>query len=164
MSFPILTVSHWIRWRWQKLATYRTLITGGLLLAVILSNWGVVEAQRAQRQPRRKTPPAATPQPPPAEEITTPLPLAEYFPADTLFYGEVERLTDAIDEVLAVENLRRFLADSESPLPIDLTQYAEALSAIGLPDKAILAATRVGIGLMLAPNQKKINRWLVPCA
>jgi len=162
MSFPILTVSHWIRWRWQKLATYRTLITGGLLLAVILSNWGVVEAQRAQRQPRRKTPPAATPQPPPAEEITTPLPLAEYFPADTLFYGEVERLTDAIDEVLAVENLRRFLADSESPLPIDLTQYAEALSAIGLPDKAILTATRVGIGLMLAPNQKKSTGGLFP--
>lgn len=132
----------------QSLVVRRALCAGGLVLALLLSGWTPAAAQRARRQPARKAAPDAAAQ-------TAPLPLAEYFPADTLLYVEFERLTSAIDEVLAADNLRNFLAADDSPLPIDLTRYDEALVAFGLPDKATLGATRFGLGLTLRPGEDK---------
>jgi hypothetical protein len=157
MNFSPCHVFPWMHRFWQACTHRRSLLAGGLLLTLILSNWNLAEAQRTRRQPARKAPATTTPPagPTATTETTTPRPLAEYFPADVLLYAEFERLPNAIDEVLAVESLKQFLAASDSPLPIDLTRYDEALTAVGFPDKATLAATRVGVGLMLAPNQKK---------
>ncbi|MGQ9896081.1 MAG: hypothetical protein ACUVR8_00765 [Acidobacteriota bacterium] len=155
MNFMLRQVFLWIGGFWQTHTIHHRLTAGGVFLVLILSTWNLAEAQRPQRRPARKAP-ATRPSPPPTPtvETTSPRPLAEYFFADTLLYAEFERLTNAIDEVVAVDSLKSFLAAADSPLPIDLTRYAEALEAFGLPDKATLSATRIGVGLMLAPGQK----------
>jgi len=157
MNFSPCHVFPWTHRFRQARTLWRSLLAGGLLLTLILSNWNLAEAQRTRRQPARKAPATTTPPagPTATTETTTPRPLAEYFPADVLLYAEFERLPNAIDEVLAVESLKQFLAASDSPLPIDLTRYDEALEAFGFPDKATLAATRIGFGLILSPNPKK---------
>ncbi len=127
------------------------LVAGGLVCALLLVNWTFAAAQRARRQPARAVPS----QGPAAAVQSNPLPLPAYFPADTLLYIELERVTEAIDEVLATENLQNFLTSGDSPLPIDLNRYDEALVAFGLPDKATIAATRFGLGLTLAPSKNK---------
>ncbi|MFQ3591209.1 MAG: hypothetical protein SNJ67_13055 [Chloracidobacterium sp.] len=141
-------------------AVRRCLIAGGLLVVLLFSGWEPTAAQRTRRRPARQAPP-----PPTVTETapqTAPLPLAEYLPANTLLYFEVERLTDAVDEVLADANLKNFLAAADSPLPIDITRYDEALVAFGLPDKATLAATRIGVGLTLAPGKPKKDTMGLP--
>ncbi|QUW00473.1 DUF3352 domain-containing protein [Chloracidobacterium sp. MS 40/45] len=155
MNFSLCHVFPWTHRFRQTCTIFRSLLAGGLLLTLILSNWNLAEAQRARRQPARKAPATTPPSPSTAPETTAPRPLAEYFPASALLYAEFERLPNAVDEVLAVDSLKQFLAASDSPLPIDLTRYDEALTAVGFPDKATLAATRIGFGLMLSPNPKK---------
>ncbi len=157
MNFSLCHVFPWTHRFRQTCTIFRSLLVGGLFLTLMLSNWNLVEAQRPRRQPARKAPATTTPPAGPAAttETTAPRPLAEYFPANALLYAEFERLPNAVDEVLAVDSLKQFLAASDSPLPIDLTRYDEALEAFGFPDKATLAATRIGFGLILSQNPKK---------
>ncbi|MCS7078667.1 MAG: hypothetical protein NZ585_01265 [Chloracidobacterium sp.] len=133
---------------------HRHLVVGGFVLTLLLAVWTPAAAQRTRRQPVREATPTAA-QGPATTAPAAPLPLAEYFPADTLLYLEVERITNVIDEVLAADNFRNFLASADSPLPIDLTRYDEALVAFGLPDKATIGATRFGLGLTLIPGKDK---------
>ncbi len=156
MHFSLCHIFPWTLRFWQTCTIFRSLLAGGILLTFLLATWNLAEAQRPRRQPARKAPATTPPAGPTATtETTAPRPLAEYFPANALLYAEFERLTNAVDEVLAVESLKQFLAASDSPLPIDLTRYDEALEAFGFPDKATLAATRIGFGLILSPNPKK---------
>ncbi|OYT73600.1 MAG: hypothetical protein CFK52_01385 [Chloracidobacterium sp. CP2_5A] len=135
-------------------AVRRGLFASGLIVALLFVGWSPAAGQRARRQPARPAAPAIAPATE-REAPAAPLPLAEYFPANALLYFEAERITSAIDEILAADNLKSFLAAADSPLPIDITRYDEALVALGLPDKATLARTRLGIGLALAPGKKK---------
>ncbi len=131
----------------------RRRLASGLLLALLFLAWSPAAAQRVRRQPARPAGPTAAPTPDTAAQAA-PRPLAEYFPANALVYFEVERITNAIDEVLASDNLKSFLSAADSPLPIDVTRYDEALVAFGLPDKATIAGTRLGIGLVFTPGKK----------
>lgn len=117
MNFSLCHVFPWTHRFRQARTLWRSLLAGGLLLTLILSNWNLAEAQRTRRQPARKAPATTTPPagPTATTETTTPRPLAEYFPANALLYAEFERLPNAIDEVLAVESLKQFLAASDSP-------------------------------------------------
>jgi hypothetical protein len=77
--------------------------------------------------------------------------LANYLPSNALLYVEAENIPGALDEVLKVESLKRFLAAPDSGVPIDPTKYEQFLQILGLPDKTVLSATRIGVSVALTP-------------
>lgn len=100
------------------------------------------------------------PAPRPAAAAAAPAPtsLPGYLTSNTLFYIEAENLTGAIDEILNVESVKKFLASPDANVPVDPTKYENLLKLFGFPDKSVLSATKFGVAISLpppAPGKKK---------
>lgn len=101
----------------------------------------------------QKRKPAARPaaRPAGAAPAAAPTSLPGYLTNETLFYFEAENVTGALDEVLNVESVKKFLASPDSGVPVDPTKYETLLKIYGFPDKSILSATKFGVAILLPP-------------
>ncbi len=88
---------------------------------------------------------------PAAAAMPAPTSLPGYLTSNTLFYIEAENLTGAIDEILNVESVKKFLASPDANVPFDATKYENLLKLLGFPDKSILSATKFGVAVSLPP-------------
>jgi hypothetical protein len=97
----------------------------------------------------QKRKPAARPAAAPAMPAPTSLP--GYLTTNTLLYIEAENVTGAIDEILNVESVKKFLASPDANIPFDPTKYETLLKIFGFPEKSVLSATKIGVSVSLPP-------------
>lgn len=126
----------------------RSVLTMWILASVFAMQF--TTAAFAQKRKPGARPPA---RPAGAAPAAAPAPasLPGYLTTGTLLYFEAENVTGALDEILNVESVKKFLASPDSGVPIDPTKYENLLKIYGFPDKAVLSATKFGVSISLAP-------------